>query len=154
MPKMPEMSEMRDTPAGRRGTLPDIRHTVLLQAPIDKVWQAVATREGLAAWFMPNDLQPEPGRPFTLQTPFGTSRCRVTEADPPRRLAFTWGDDWHVTFELEALGDKTRLTLVHGGWIAGKVAPETGETCDVIRDRMDQGWGSTVLPRLRRVVEA
>ena len=141
-------------PDNPRGTLPAIRHTILLKAPIEKVWQAVATREGLAAWFMPNDLQAEAGHEFTLQTPFGTSRCKVTAVDPPRRLAFTWGDAWHVTFEPEAVGDKTRFTLIHAGWIAGKVAPETGETYDVIRSRMDQGWASAVLPRLREVVAA
>jgi len=141
-------------PESQRGTLPELRHTILLNAPIEKVWQAVATSEGLAAWFMPNDLHPATGHAFTLQTPFGTSRCKVTEIDPPHRLAFTWGDDWHVTFEMEAVGDKTRFTVIHAGWIAGKVAPETGWTHDVIRNRMDQGWGSSVLPRLREVVEA
>lgn len=55
---------------------------------------------------------------------------------------------------MEAVGDKTRFTVIHAGWIAGKVAPETGWTHDVIRNRMDQGWGSSVLPRLREVVEA
>ncbi|MBB5322950.1 uncharacterized protein YndB with AHSA1/START domain [Anoxybacillus tepidamans] len=37
-------------------TLPDIRQTVVFRALIQKVWQAVATSEGLAAWFMPNDF--------------------------------------------------------------------------------------------------
>lgn len=141
-------------PENRRSPLPEIRHTILLKAPVAKVWQAVATSEGLATWFMPNDLRAEAGHPFTLQTPFGNSRCRGTEVDPPHRLAFQWGDDWHVTFPLEAVGDRMRFTLIHAGWIAGKVSPETGETHDVIRNRMDQGWGSTVLPRLRQVVEA
>ena len=71
--------------------------------------------------------------------------------DPPHRLAFHWGEDWHVSFQLEAEGTKTRLTLVHDGWVADKVAPETGWTYQVIRDRMDEGWKTTVLPRLREV---
>lgn len=40
-----------------QGTLPDIRQTLVLNAPIQKVWDAVATSEGIAAWFMPNDFR-------------------------------------------------------------------------------------------------
>jgi uncharacterized protein YndB with AHSA1/START domain len=45
-------------------TLQDIRQTMVYNAPIQKVWDAVATSEGLAAWFMPNDLQPIEGHEF------------------------------------------------------------------------------------------
>ncbi|WP_369681851.1 SRPBCC domain-containing protein [Alicyclobacillus macrosporangiidus] len=42
--------------------LPDIRHTVILRAPIERVWKAVATSEGLAGWWMPNTFEPVAGR--------------------------------------------------------------------------------------------
>ncbi len=137
-----------------QGTLPDIRQTVVLNAPIHKVWNAVSTSEGIAEWFMPNNFQPAIGNEFTLRTPYGISHCKVTEFDPPNRLAFTWGEEWHVTFELEELDGKTRLTLIHSGWKAGKIIKDSGEEHSVVRDRMDRGWESSVLPRLRNYVEA
>ena len=39
--------------------------------------------------------------------------CEVTEYDPPRRLAITWGTTGGVSFELEQKGDRVLLTLVH-----------------------------------------
>lgn len=97
--------------------LPDIRHTMVFQAPIQKVWEAVSTSEGLAAWFMPNDLQPMVGHEFHLNAgPFGMSPCKVIEVDPPHRLSFRWGKDWTVTFELKELNKgQTEFTLIHSG---------------------------------------
>ena len=38
---------------------------------------------------------------------------RITELDPPRRLAFTWARSGDVSFELEPKGDDVLLTLIH-----------------------------------------
>lgn len=138
---MPEKQEM----------LPDITQTIVINAPIRKVWDAVSTSEAIASWFMPNDFQPEMGFEFSLHSPYGVSPCKVTEIDPPNRLVFTWGEDWIVTFELKEQGGQTEFTLVHGGWTAGKV--EHGMDYAVIRDRMKHGWETAVLPRLREYVE-
>ncbi|WP_027410513.1 SRPBCC family protein [Anoxybacteroides tepidamans] len=120
--------------------LSDIRRTVILNAPIRKVWEAVATSEGLAAWFMPNDFEPVVGHAFHLNAgPFGMSPCEVTEVDPPHRVSFRWGKDWMLTFELKELGDRTEMTLIHSGWDADKVT-EFGQPHPIVRDRMDQGW--------------
>ncbi|WP_067922453.1 MULTISPECIES: SRPBCC family protein [Alicyclobacillus] len=131
----------------------DIRKTVLLNAPIDKVWKAVATAEGIAAWFMPSDFQPVVGHEFMLDAgPWGKSPCKVTEVNPPHRIGFNWGKDWHVLFELKDLNGKTELTLVHSGWDAEKVT-EFGESHTVVRDRMDGGWNRLVFESLRGYVE-
>jgi len=122
-------------------TLPAIRRTVSLNAPIDKVWKAVATADGIAAWFMPNDFQPVLGHEFHLNSgPFGMSPCKVTELDPPNRLTFNWGKDWSLTFELVAEGDAaTTFTLIHDGWDPNKVT-EFGQTHAEVRERMAGGW--------------
>jgi uncharacterized protein YndB with AHSA1/START domain len=134
-------------------TLPEIRKTIVLNAPIEKVWKAVATSEGIAAWFMSNNFQPVLGQEFTLDAgPWGLSRCRVTELDPPNRLGFDWAKDWHIVFELKDLNGKTELTLIHSGWDADKVT-EFGEPHAVVRERMDQGWSRLGIA-LRRYVEA
>jgi uncharacterized protein YndB with AHSA1/START domain len=135
-------------------TLPDIRHTVVFNAPIQKVWSAVTTAEGISTWFMPtSDFQAELGNDFTLQSPYGVSPCKVREIDPPNRLVFNWGETWMVTFELKDLEGKTEFTLIHAGWIADKVL-ESGEDTAVVRGRMDHGWSVGVLPRLAQYVEA
>lgn len=126
------------------GPLPEIRHTITINAPFYKVWEAVATSEGLGAWFMKNDMKPEVGNQFHLQAgPFGESPCTVTLIEPRQRLSIDWGKDWTLTFDLSDLGGSTEFTLVHGGWRAEEVT-EMGESHQVVRDRMDQGWAGLV----------
>lgn len=133
--------------------LPEIRQTATLRAPISKVWDAVATSEGIAAWFMPNDFQPIVGFEFHLNSgPYGMSPCKVTEIDPPRRLSFRWAADWTITFELaETAEGTTEFTLIHAGWDAEGVT-EFGESHRIVRDRMNHGW-SGLLHKLGVYVE-
>ncbi|BFH62338.1 MULTISPECIES: SRPBCC family protein [Paenibacillus] len=122
------------------GLLPDIRHTGVFNAPIDKVWKAVATSDGLAAWFMPNDFEPVVGHEFHLNAgPYGMSPCKVTEIDPPHRLSFDWGKDWQLTFELKDMDGKTEVTIIHSGWSEDTVT-EFGQPHTIIRGNMDKGW--------------
>ncbi|OPH59627.1 polyketide cyclase [Paenibacillus ferrarius] len=122
-------------------TLPDIKQTIVFNAPIQKVWNAVATPEGIAAWFMPNNFKPEIGYEFILEAgPFGNSPCKVTDVTPPNRLSFEWGKDWSLTFELTELDGKTEFTLTHSGWDVNKVT-EFGQPHTVVREIMSQGWG-------------
>ena len=139
-------------PENTQATLPDIRQTITMNAPVQKVWDAVATSEGIAAWFMPNTFEPVLGHEFTLTSPFEVSVCKVTELDPPNRLVFSWGADWVITFELADVEGKTQFTLIHAGWKADKV--EHGMPHAMIRDRMNHGWEHDVLPRLVKHVEA
>jgi len=132
--------------------LPDIRRHHLFNAPIAKVWEAVATSEGIAAWFMPNDFKPELGYEFHLNAgPYGMSPCKVTELDPPNKLSFTWGHTWTLTFELAERDGKTEFTLIHGGW-AAEGQTEFGEPHDVVRERMAGGWVG-LTEKLGRYVE-
>lgn len=126
------------------GKLPDIRITIVIDAPIHKVWQATATSEGLAEWLMPNDFQPIMRYEFTFRSQpqgdfDGIVHCKVTELDPPNRLAFTWSGNkggnmlhQHVSFELKELEGQTQFTLVHSGW---------SEEHAVLRGIMEDGWG-------------
>ena len=40
-------------------------------------------------------------------------QSQITALDPPRKLAFTFGNAGDVTFELEPKGDATLLTVIH-----------------------------------------
>jgi uncharacterized protein YndB with AHSA1/START domain len=112
-----------------------------MDAPIEKVWKAISTSKGLASWLMPNDFKLEMGHEFTFQSEpkngwDGIVHCKVTEINPPTRLAFTWcgnNMDQYVSFELLEIGkDKTQFTLVHAGWT---------EEHKMIREIMYDGWG-------------
>lgn len=134
--------------------LPEIRKTVILNAPVQKVWKAVATSEGIAAWWMPNTFEPVLGYEFILHAgPFGDSKCKVTELDPPNRVGFDWDEDWHVVFELKELDDgKTEFTLIHSGWYADR-ATKFGQPHPVIRNVLNNGWEDIVKKKLPAYVE-
>ncbi|CAH0347250.1 SRPBCC domain-containing protein [Bacillus sp. CECT 9360] len=135
-------------------TLEDIKQTVVFDAPINKVWDAVSTSESIASWFMPNDFEPVLGQEFHLQSPFGPSLCKVTELNPPNKLSFTWDQDgWFVSFILKEVDGKTEFTLIHGGWKSpDNIIGKAGEKSSVIRDRMDHGW-IKIIESLGKVVE-
>ncbi|MGG2092147.1 SRPBCC domain-containing protein [Bacillus sp. S13(2024)] len=136
-------------------TLQDIKQTIVLEAPIQKVWETVSTAEGIALWFMPNDFQPEVGHEFHIQSPFGPSPCKVLEIDAPHQLSFAWDTDgWIVSFILKDLGDKTEFTLIHGGWKEPDfILPKPNEKSAIIRERMAYGWTGIINEKLKKVIE-
>ncbi|MFD2443821.1 SRPBCC domain-containing protein [Bacillus sp. CGMCC 1.16607] len=135
-------------------TLPEIRKTIILNAPIEKVWKAIATSEGIAAWWMPNTFEPVLGKEFILHAgAYGDSPCKVTEIDPPNRVGFNWGKDWHLAFELKQVDGKTEFTLIHSGWDPAK-ATEFGQPHSVVRGFMENGWEKIVNESLPKYVEA
>jgi len=131
-----------------------IRRAIFLDAPVPRVWKAVATSEGLASWLMPNDFQPVVGIRFSFKTKpqgdwNGVVECEVTELEEPARLAFTWCETpavapTLVTFELHDLDGKTEFCLVHSGW---EKLPAGHASL------LDQGLGCKMLRRLAEVVE-
>ncbi|THE13496.1 SRPBCC domain-containing protein [Bacillus timonensis] len=133
-------------------TVPDIKQTVLIEAPIQKVWDLVSTGEAIGTWFMPNDLVAEEGHEFHIQSPFGPSPCKVLEVDPPHRLTFSWDTEgWFVEFLLKEIDGKTEFTLIHGGWkdseaIIGKANRTNAE----VRETMNGGWAG-IVQKLRQV---
>ncbi len=98
----------------------------------------------ITAWWMPSTFQAAVGDEFILHAgDFGDSRCVVTECDPPYRVGFDWGMDWHVTFELTPRGNQTEFTLIHSGWDRNKVT-EFGHPHGMVRGIMDSGWEKIV----------
>ncbi|MEC1720248.1 SRPBCC domain-containing protein [Schinkia azotoformans] len=127
--------------------LPEIRKTIVVDAPIEKVWKAVSTSEGIAAWWMANTFEPVLGKDFILHAgPYGDSPCKVTELDPPNCVGFDWDKGWHLTFELKSLEDgKTEFTLIHSGW-----SVENSKT----REIMNEGWEKIVKEQLPKYIGA
>ena len=110
-----------------------IRFQRLLPGPIERVWDYLTVPEKRRLWLAdgPMDLPPggemelvwrnsELARPDeTIPEKFagydGEHRMkgRIIEAEPPRRLVHSWGEDAEVVYELEERGDKVLLTLVN-----------------------------------------
>ena len=108
-----------------------VRLQRLLPGPIERIWSYLTESDLRRQWLAAGDMDLQVGAPFeltwhndTLTDPpgarpegFGTEhsmQSRITELDPPRRLAFTWGGG-EVSFELEPRGGQVLLTLVHAG---------------------------------------
>ena len=94
-------------------------------APVALVWGALTDKEDIKQWFfnLP-EFTPAVGSEFQFDVEHeGFSyrhRCKVTEAIPNKRLAYTWRYEGHagdslVTLELSAEGSKTRIKLTHEG---------------------------------------
>ncbi|GGH82505.1 SRPBCC family protein [Pullulanibacillus pueri] len=137
-------------------TVKDIEQTVILNAPIQKVWDYVSTPEGIEKWFMPNDFQAIVGHEFHIQSPFGPSPCKVLDIKKPHLISFSWDiDGWIVSFHLKEQGDQTEFTLVHGGWPSeDSLITKAKQKSSVVRDTMNNGWHGIVQQRLKKVVES
>jgi uncharacterized protein YndB with AHSA1/START domain len=85
----------------------------------EKVWEALTDPAHLREWapFEANRSLGTAGRTVTLTTVGApapqVSETTVTRADAPKVLEYNWGTG-DMRWELEAVGDGTRLTLWHG----------------------------------------
>jgi uncharacterized protein YndB with AHSA1/START domain len=89
-----------------------------IEHPIEKVWDAIATADGIKGWLGAAQLDLSEGGDVRLQfdkTVGNVITGRVTEVDPPHVLEYTFGqDDSILRWELsEAGGDATTLVLTH-----------------------------------------
>lgn len=77
----------------------------------ERLWEAIATREGLSHWFMPTPFEIEPGGRFSFE---GGWAGTVTGFDPPRSIQFTPDDSeeaW-LRFEIEPSAEGSLFRLV------------------------------------------
>ncbi len=121
-----------------------IRREVFYPHPPERVWRALTEPALLASWLMENDIAPRIGHRFTFRTKpapgfDGIVRCEVLEADPPRRLAYSWVGGpkkrapTTVEWTLIPEHSGTRLVLVHSGF--------SGVAGFLLRTMMGRGWG-------------
>lgn len=100
-------------------TQPAVRLERDLPDPPEIVWGALTEREQLQEWF-PCDVVVEDGEwrvgaaisfPFPPEVIEMTLSGEVLECDPPRQLAFTWGEET-LRFELSPRDGGTHLVLI------------------------------------------
>lgn len=102
----------------------DMRHMLLIDAPIDRVYRAVTEEEGLAGWWTVQvKAAPEAGSIANFK--FGDryrTAMRIVALEEPRRIEWECveGDEeWvgtRIVIALEKQGDQTLVRFTHGGW--------------------------------------
>jgi uncharacterized protein YndB with AHSA1/START domain len=115
-------------------------------APPARVWKALTDVEEMRRWYFDlTEFKPELGFEFEFTVEHEGMRyhhlCKITEAIPQKKLAYTWryqgyeGDSL-VTFELLAEGEQTRLKLTHEGLETFPKLPSFA------RKNFEAGWTS------------
>ncbi len=101
-----------------------------LPGPIERVWAYLTEGDLRRQWLAAGEMEMKVGAPFEFvwqndkltdppgQRPPGFSdehrmQSRITELDPPHKLAFTWQGSGDVSFELEPMGNRVLLTVIH-----------------------------------------
>ena len=123
---------------------PDLRCDVEVEAAPEDVWRSLVEPAELERWIADRaTVEPEVGGVYDFGWDHGP--MRILELEPERRLAYSWrrpGDpDTVVTWELEGSGGRTRLTLVHSGFVD-----------DRSKGGYDVGWAA-FLASFKRMVE-
>ncbi len=112
---------------------PEVRHTVLLHAPVDAVWRALIEPARVSRWLSAPavEIEPRAGGRYVLGWRYTVDGrdvvggpTQVLEVAPHERLVLDW-PDWRgdpavpvqtIAFRLEPVGGDTRLTFVHAGF--------------------------------------
>lgn len=102
----------------------------LLPGPIERVWAYLTDSNLRRQWLAAGQMEMKVGASFEFvwrndeltdppgQRPTGFSQeqrmqSRITELDPPRKLAFAWEGSGDVSFELTPEGNEVLLTVIH-----------------------------------------
>ncbi|GAA3643937.1 SRPBCC family protein [Nonomuraea antimicrobica] len=137
-----------------------IERVVVLRHPIERVWAALTTAEGLSRWFgsvAEIDLRPGGRAFFRWDDVDDESVATIAVVDPPHRFAFRWGIEGLpeedapqtlVDFTLEQVSDGTRLRLVESGF--AQVADDLARSAHKVNS---QGW-DTELADLNAYLDA
>ncbi|WP_284319529.1 SRPBCC family protein [Dyella acidisoli] len=110
-----------------------IRFERLLPGPITRIWSYLTDSEKRGQWFSSGPIEPKvggkaehvfnngklskhddpPPEKYADHAGEVRSEGRVLTYDPPYALAYTFGGDMEVRFELTSQGDKVLLVLTH-----------------------------------------
>jgi len=104
-----------------------------LRHPVARVWRAVTEPAELAQWFVgPVSWTPALGVTFTV----AGATVEITELDPPRVLAWTWGTEAY-RFELADAPEGCRLRFTHVFDAAHGPAAQHAAGWETYLDRLD-----------------
>ena len=101
-----------------------IYHQVGIKAPLNKVYEAIATTEGVTAWWTKTRGDAAPGGDLEFDFDGHIIEARVTELAPSRYVEWTVGGDageWlntRICFELDEREDQVMVNFMHADWNA------------------------------------
>jgi uncharacterized protein YndB with AHSA1/START domain len=152
------------TCAGAASAERAIEKSIEVPAPLDRVWDAWTTREGIVSFFAPDArIEPRPGGAFQIYIDPGAAPgakgaddMRFLALQPKKMLSFDWNAPPHlpearaqrtvVIVRLEPVSDAvTRVSLHHTGW-------GDGGQWDQAYAYFDRAWPS-VLGNLKKRFE-
>jgi uncharacterized protein YndB with AHSA1/START domain len=131
-------------------------YETFIKAPPERVWEGLTSAEFTRRYFWKTAVEStwEAGAAVVCRGEGGTALVegKVLEADPPRKLSFTWRTLWseelaeepasRVSFVIEPMGEVCRLRVVHDRLAeASKVYGE-----------VSRGW-SMILCSLKTLIE-
>ena len=142
-----------------------IKLEIVLNAPVERVWKAWTTRDGITSFFAPDcdidlrvlgkyDILFQPGAPAGLR---GAENNLILAIQEGKLLSFTWDappifpsirkQRTSVAIRFTQLEpNKTKLSLTHSGW-------GDGEEWDKVYDYFVRAWGDVVLPFLKHALD-
>lgn len=124
----------------------------VVAAPVEAVWKAWATSEGITSFFAPEavvDARPDGAfdihmNPYAAPGLKGADGMRVMAVQENKLLSFTWNAPPHlaearaqrtfVTVRLQPEGTGTKVSITHSGW-------GDGGQWDQAYDYFDKAWG-------------
>ncbi|MEP3210510.1 MAG: SRPBCC domain-containing protein [Maribacter sp.] len=125
-------------------------------APIALVWRAITEKELMKKWYFDiPDFKPEVGCKFQFEGGEEGKRymhlCEVLEVIPPKKLKYSWKYEGYpgcsfVSFELSAIGEKTKVKLIHEGI-------ETFTNPDFKKENFVGGWNYLIHESLKEFLE-
>jgi uncharacterized protein YndB with AHSA1/START domain len=159
-----EHSVLKSESLATRPDVGTVRIERLMPATPERVWQYIVDPELRSTWLAGGILDSHPGGVIDLE--FDHSRISADPApnsdekqqrhagtildfEPPRRLSYTWGE-WFgqnavVTFELEPVGDGTRVVVTHSRVTAINIIPDVATNwtshLDALEDKLRGGSG-------------
>lgn len=130
-----------------------------INAPIEKVWSALTDKDQMKVWYFDiPDFELKVGNVFNFYEPGENKqyhhRGTIREIIPNKKLQHTWTHPSHskgesiLTWELESLGDKTKVKLTHAG--IGNFA-DAGEGFE--KESYEAGWKEIVGESLKNYLE-
>jgi uncharacterized protein YndB with AHSA1/START domain len=99
-------------------TSPELRASVVIDAPPDKVFESMTQSEHYRKWSGVHiDIEPHVDGRFAMGGfELNPDGAKFIEFEPGRKATIEWADGQLDTWELEGSDGKTRLTLMHSGF--------------------------------------
>lgn len=109
----------------------ELRVTVLVDAPPDKVFQSLIDSESATRWFgYPIEIEPHVGGRYALGGIENNPQpAKILELEADRKVTVDWGTVGVSTWELEGTDGKTRLTMIQSGFDRPPFAAWGGNLC-------------------------